>query len=142
LLVRTRQNAERAEILRRKYSPRQILDLLGRFDLAVGMRLHFLIFAALRGTPFAALPYASKVSGLLEDLDMGTPPLGNIGIGELIARIDRSWDTRAELRAKIGDKVPALRERARQTNELLLGLVEERVARADTTHPPLRIQPH
>ena len=48
------QNAERAEILRRKYSPRQILDLMGRFEFAVGMRLHFLIFAALRGTPFAA----------------------------------------------------------------------------------------
>ena len=26
-------NAERAEILRRKYSPRQILDLMGRFEL-------------------------------------------------------------------------------------------------------------
>ena len=60
------QNAERAEILRRRYSPRQILDLMGRFEFAVGMRLHFLIFAALRGTPFAALPYASKVTGLLE----------------------------------------------------------------------------
>ena len=89
------QNAERAEILRRKYSPRQILDLMGRFEFAVGMRLHFLIFAALRGTPFAALPYASKVTGLLEDLEMDTPPLGSIGIGQLIARIDRSWDTRA-----------------------------------------------
>ena len=70
------QNAERAEILRRRYSPRQILDLMGRFEFAVGMRLHFLIFAALRGTPFAALPYASKVTGLLEDLEMDTPPLG------------------------------------------------------------------
>lgn len=128
-------NAERAEILRRKYSPRQILDLMGRFDLAVGMRLHFLIFAALRGTPFAALPYASKVSGLLEDLEMGTPPLGNIGIGDLIARIDRSWDTREELRAEIAEKVPALRARARQTNALLLDLIEQRVVRSDAAQP-------
>src|SRR6185437_5945182 len=116
-------NAERAEILRRKYSPRQILDLMGRFEFAVGMRLHFLIFAALRGTPFAALPYASKVSGLLEDLEMGTPPLGSIGIGQLIARIDRSWDTRADIRATIGQRLPALRARATQTNELLLALL-------------------
>ncbi len=116
-------NAERAEILRRKYSPRQVLDLMGRFELAVGMRLHFLIFAALRGTPFAALPYASKVSGLLEDLEMEMPPLGSIGIGQLIARIDRSWDARAEIRASIGRRVPALRARAAETNQLLLALL-------------------
>lgn len=90
------------------------------------MRLHFLIFAALRGTLFAALPYASKVTGLLEDLDMPTPPLGSIGIGQLIARIDRSWDTRSDIRAKIRERLPALRERARMTNDLLTGLLERR----------------
>ncbi len=142
-------NAERAEILRRKYSPRQILDLMGRFELAVGMRLHFLIFAALRGTPFAALPYASKVSGLLEDLEMDTPPLGSIGIGQLIARIDRSWDARADIRATIGRRLPALRARAAETNELLLALLGGAVGGAKhepltqrtgyTSHP---VQPH
>jgi polysaccharide pyruvyl transferase WcaK-like protein len=130
------RNAEHAEILRRRYSPRQILDLMGRFDLAVGMRLHFLIFAALRGTPFAALPYASKVTGLLEDLEMGTPPLGSIGIGQLIATIDRSWDTRAEIRAKIGRRLPDLKARARLTNELLLRLLADRSTGAENAGVP------
>lgn len=120
------QNPEKAEILRRRYSPRQILDLMGRFDFAIGMRLHFLIFAAIRGTPFAALPYASKVSGLLEGLQMEAPPLGSIGIGQLIATIDRSWDTRAEIRQKINRRLPALEERAKQTNHLLLDLAGKR----------------
>ncbi len=119
------QNSERAEILRRRYSPRQILDLMGRFEFVVGMRLHFLIFAALRGTPFAALPYASKVTGLLEDLGMVVPPLGSIGIGQLIARIDRSWDTRDQIREQIGQRLPALKERARSTNDLLLQLLAQ-----------------
>jgi len=114
------RNAEKAEVLRRRYSPRQILDLMGRFDFAVGMRLHFLIFAALRGTPFAPLPYASKVTGLLEDLGMDTPPLGSISVGQLIARIDRKWDTREEIRARINQRVPELKLRAAKTNELLL----------------------
>lgn len=118
-------NAERAEVLRRKYSPRQILDLMGRFEFVVGMRLHFLIFAAIRGTPFAALPYASKVSGLLEDLEMPAPPLESIGIGQLIARVDRSWDTRADIRKKVRERVPTLRDRARQTNSFLLQLLEQ-----------------
>jgi polysaccharide pyruvyl transferase CsaB len=130
------QNAERAEILRRRYSPRQILSLMGRFDFAVGMRLHFLIFAALRGTPFAALPYASKVLGLLEDLEMETPPLADIGIGQLIASIDRSWDTREQIRAKIRQRLPGLKSRARQTNELLVGLVRERFPERILGEPP------
>jgi polysaccharide pyruvyl transferase CsaB len=134
-------NAERAEIIRRKYSPRQILDLMGRFDLAVGMRLHFLIFAALRGTPFAALPYASKVTGLLEDLEMGATPLGSIGIGQLIARIDRSWDTRAEIRATIGRRLPALRARAAQTNDLVLAILDARKTHG-LAAAPNATQPH
>ena len=119
------KNAERSEILKRRYSPKQILDLVGRFEFVVGMRLHFLIFAALRGTPFTALPYASKVMGLLDDLGIETPPLGSIGIGQLLAQIDRSWDKREEIRATIGRQLPILQDRARQTNKILLDYIDE-----------------
>jgi polysaccharide pyruvyl transferase WcaK-like protein len=95
------------------------------------MRLHFLIFAALRGTPFAALPYASKVTGLLEDLEVETPPLEGTGIGQLIARIDRSWDTRRELRSKIAARLPDLRSRAARSNELLVALLGRGHARGE-----------
>jgi polysaccharide pyruvyl transferase CsaB len=134
------RNPEKAEILRRRYSPRQILDLMGRFDFAIGMRLHFLIFAAIRGTPFAALPYASKVTGLLEGLGMEMPALGKIGIGQLLATIDRSWDTRAEIRTKINDRLPALKERAKATNRLLIDLLGTRragQAAAEAEGPPI-----
>jgi polysaccharide pyruvyl transferase CsaB len=120
------QHAERAEVVRRRYSPRQILHLLGSFEFAVGMRLHFLIFATLRGVPFASLPYASKVSGLLEDLQLEAPPLGSVGIGQLIARIDRKWDTRDDIRAQIDRRRPQLQARAAQTNEFLTALLRER----------------
>jgi polysaccharide pyruvyl transferase CsaB len=127
-------NSERAEVLRRRYSPGQILDLMGRFEFAVGMRLHFLIFAALQGTPFTALPYASKVSGLIEDLDMEVPPLGSVGIGQLLARIDRSWDSRGEIRESINARFPQLQERARHTNRLILQVLG--VSGAEEAHPP------
>lgn len=119
------QNSERAEILRRKYTSRQTLGLMGGFEFAVGMRLHFLIFAALQGTPFVALPYASKVAGFLEDLGMEAPPIGDIGIGRLIAHIDRSWDTRDEIRDRIRERLPALQSRARETNDLLVRYLTE-----------------
>ena len=120
------KNAERAQILRSQYRSKQILDLMGRFEFVIGMRLHFLIFAALRGTPFVALPYASKVMGLLEDLGMETPELGSVGIGSLLARIDRTWDTRKEIRGRIAQRLPALQDRAKETNDLLTRYLEER----------------
>ena len=117
-------NASRTEVLRREYSPQEILGLMGHFEFAVGMRLHFLIFAALRGVPFTSLPYASKVMGFLQDLGKEVPPLGKVGIGQLIARIDRSWDTRKEISSRIAARLPALQERARETNRLVMGLLK------------------
>jgi len=117
------QNAERAEVLRRTYLPQEILSLLGHFEFAVGMRLHFLIFAALRGVPFTALPYASKIMGFLQDLDIETPPLGTFSIGQLIARIDRSWDTRKEITNTIARRLPGLQARAMETNRLIVELL-------------------
>jgi polysaccharide pyruvyl transferase WcaK-like protein len=120
------QKAENAEILRRRYTPRQLIDVMGHFEFAVGMRLHFLIFAVLQGVPFAALPYASKVAGLLDDLDMEMPPLGSIGIGQLIARIDRSWDTRERIRETIEAHRSSLKARAMRSHDLLLKLIRAR----------------
>jgi polysaccharide pyruvyl transferase CsaB len=121
-------NASRAAVLRREYSSQEILGLLGHFEFAVGMRLHFLIFAALRRVPFTALPYASKVTGFLQDLGKEVSPLGRVGVGQLIARIDRSWDTRKEMSKRIAARLPRLQERARETNRLVVELLKMRAA--------------
>lgn len=67
------------------------------------------------------------ISIFFEDLEMEMPQLGTFGAGQLIARIDRSWDTRHEIRAKIMRKLPALEERAKRTDALLLQLLRERM---------------
>ncbi len=117
---------QRAEILRREYTSEQILSLIGRLEFCVGMRLHFLIFSALQGVPFVALPYASKVMGFIQELEMPMPPMHDVRSGRLIASIDRAWDTRQDIKAKIQRLLPGLKERARETNRLLLAMLEAR----------------
>lgn len=115
--------APRAGVLKGKYTSGQILSLMKHFELVVGMRLHFLIFAALAGVPFVALPYAPKVQGLLEDFKMEFPPLSLVNAGRLIAHIDHSWDQRRSLQARIRKRVPELRRCALRNNEILVSLL-------------------
>src|SRR5919109_1911293 len=90
--------AQRARVLNGEYTSGQILALMSHFSFVVGMRLHFLIFAALRGVPFVALPYAGKVAGFLEDLKLPAPPLNLVNPGRLCAHLDESFDNRRGLR--------------------------------------------
>ena len=118
--------AQRASVLKGEYSSGQLLSMMGRFQFAVGMRLHFLIFAALAGTPFVALPYAGKVSGFLEDLKLPSPPLNLVNPGRLIAHLDESWDKRRSLKAQLAKSVPLLQERSRQTAQIAAQLLSHR----------------
>jgi polysaccharide pyruvyl transferase CsaB len=122
-VVAQMQCVQRASVLKGEYTPRQLVHLIGQFQFAVGMRLHFLIFSALQNVPFVALPYASKVAGLLQDLEMEMPPLANVNAGRLLATIDRSWDWRDDIRARIQRLLPPLQQRALKTNQLLLDLL-------------------
>lgn len=130
-VVARMHHAPRATVLKREYTPGQILSLLRHFELCIGMRLHFLIFSALAGVPFVALPYASKVTALLEELKLEAPPLERLSAGRLIAHIDRAWDTRELQRARVREALPGLQARARVNNALaveLLGRIGSRPA--------------
>jgi polysaccharide pyruvyl transferase WcaK-like protein len=104
-----------------------LLALFSRFEFAIGMRLHFLIFAARQGVPFVSLPYATKVEGFIEELDIPSPPsLGNLNTGTLLAHIDRSWDYRTSLRERIAERLPNLRARAHENETVMKGLLAHR----------------
>jgi polysaccharide pyruvyl transferase CsaB len=118
-------NPQRAHVLKGTYTAGEMLALIASLDFAVGMRLHFLIFAALQRVPFVALPYGGKVDGLLEELQMPMPRVQRINTGQLIAHLDRSLDTRDDLKQRIGEHLPALIERARATNGLAVQLLQD-----------------
>ena len=116
-------NAQRANVLKGEYSAGEILGLVKYMSFVVGMRLHFLIFAGIQNVPFVPLPYASKVSGFLSDLEMPMPPIAALNVGKLCAFLDRSWDLRNRIKKQLEERVPPLQERAKQTNRILCELL-------------------
>lgn len=124
---------QRATVLKGEYTAGQMLSLVGHFAFVVGMRLHFLIFAALQHVPLVALPYAGKVAGFLEDLQMPMPRLQQVNAGQLIAYIDRSWDFRRDLQTRIAQALPGIQECARENNRIAVQLLTGSTA-PDTEH--------
>jgi len=69
LIIRHMRHSDRAAILPNEYrTPQQMMALIGTCSLAVGMRYHFCIFAAIQGVPFLAIKRSDKVDDLCRDL--------------------------------------------------------------------------
>lgn len=62
--------AEKSYIFQNRYNPSQILGITGCFDVMVSMRLHTLIFAAVKNVPMVGIIYDPKVEYYLKELDM------------------------------------------------------------------------
>jgi polysaccharide pyruvyl transferase CsaB len=116
---------QNASVLKGEYTPGQLLSFMKNFEFAIGMRLHFLIFAALQGVPFVALPYASKVGGFLAHLQVPMQPLSKIDSGLVNAIIDQAWDERKETNEKIQCLLPELKNLAKENNRLAVELLKE-----------------
>jgi polysaccharide pyruvyl transferase WcaK-like protein len=129
-----------ASILEGEYSPGQIMSLMKSFEFVVGMRLHFLIFAALQQVPFVPLPYSNKVTGFLQELQFSTPPLENITPGRLISYIDKAWDQKSDILKRIEGLLPALQKRSHQNNTLLIELLRIIYARRGESPDALTIR--
>lgn len=112
-------NAQRASVLKGEYTSAQVLGLVGHMAFVVGMRLHLLIFSGIQNVPFVSLPYASKVTGFLADLEMPMPAITHLNVGKLCAFLDRSWDTRKSIAKKLEEKMPSLQKKAEKTNLIL-----------------------
>jgi polysaccharide pyruvyl transferase CsaB len=118
---------ESATVLTGTYTPGELRAVMGSFHMAVGMRLHFLMFAASAGVPIAPLPYASKVGAFLKAIGLDEPDLvAATNAGTLLAGIDRLWDLRDEQIGRVAERLPALRDAAASTATMTAELVGAR----------------
>lgn len=57
-------------VLTKRYTPAEMLGIVGRVDAMVSMRLHTLIFAAVKNIPMVGIIYDPKIEYYLKELDM------------------------------------------------------------------------
>lgn len=75
------QMEEDSFIIKGRYKPDEILGIVGEMDLIVGMRLHILLFSALKKIPMIGIVYDPKIEYYLNVLNM--PKGGDVRTGEI-----------------------------------------------------------
>lgn len=101
--------------------PEDLLAIVSRCDVIVGMRLHSLIFSVMSATPCVALSYDPKVDAFAREA--GVPlviPLRGVTQVALSSAMLQCWENRAGLAARCVSACKALRERAAGNIELAL----------------------
>jgi len=117
--------SEPSTVLGSMRAPEEAEWLLGRMELVIGLRLHSLVLAAMRGTPIVGVDYDPKIGGFME----------YAGAGDYLCRLDdsvdgiircseRGLDNSTTMRRRLLDSCKAMQIRIRKDAENLRVLVE------------------
>ena len=116
---------EKGYIIKNKYSVTEILGVMEKLEILVGMRLHALIFAASLGVPIIGLPYEPKVEGFLQYI--GQASAGHVSClnkEELMALLDVVYIEKESEKAKLLDAVAKIKTKALHNARIAIDLLE------------------
>lgn len=110
----------KASVLKKKYDVSTLIELIGSMKLVLSMRLHALIYAAIKNVPMIGFVYDPKVDYYLKVLDMYSA--GNIStydINKVKKDINEIMDNYKAIQARLKDKALKLKKEASKNRELL-----------------------
>jgi polysaccharide pyruvyl transferase CsaB len=119
---------ERAVLLNRQFSFRDIANIIANTDLIVGMRLHALIIAAHCDIPFVSLSYDPKINRFVQRVGYEGPidSVGSVTYDSLHERITDCIHNLDHYRSMMKPHVEELRHEAEKSGEWAIQLLESK----------------
>lgn len=116
-----------AFILKGKYKPNEILGIVGKMNLIIGMRLHIILFSAIKSVPVIGIVYDPKIEYYLNVLNMpcgGDVRNSSIDCEKIINQIEGIFLGIERYQNILREKTTILIEKAYQNEQLLSTLLD------------------
>ncbi len=117
-----RSMKEKGYMLEKRYTPGQILGIVGCFDLMISMRLHSLIFAAVQNVPMVGIIYDPKIEYYLKELDMpegGDVRSERLDSNKIYSQVCDIFDNMEKYKACLKAKADTMIKKADENDRLL-----------------------
>ena len=115
------KNKSQANVLKIRLEPEELLSLLSRLSLMVGVRLHSIIFSTMADIPFIALNYDPKVKNFVESLGLSELllELDDTSLKNFKEKVKYIKENNDRIKKILSKKVKILEEKAFSNNDLV-----------------------
>ncbi len=114
-------------ILTAQYQVSEILGIISRMEMLIGMRLHSLIYAANLGIPVIGLVYDPKVEAFLQYFHQASAgSIEDLNYDKMVLIIDKVWSNKSKIRNQLNRITSQLKEKALQNAQIAVELIKEK----------------
>ena len=118
---------QQSRVIDRDLTVAEMLAVIGRCDIACGMRLHMLIFASVMNVPMVGIAYDPKIKGFMHYMKQEKyVELENFDEDKFSRLLNSVIDNRDELRQQLEENLVPIREKAKRNAMLAVDLLNSK----------------
>lgn len=112
-------------VIRKKHSVSEMLGIIGKTQMLVGMRLHALIFAASLGVPIVGMVYEPKVEGFMQYVNqVSAGHVNSLDFEEMKRIVDDVWNNRESIKRDLKDTTAVLKDKALENARIAIDIID------------------
>lgn len=134
-LTKKMENNDRIKVIIGEYTPQEVMGIIGRLDMIIGMRLHSLILASVMCVPMVGIVYHHKLWSFLSKVGFEKMSVGlgdgtnwkneDIDPNEMSEIITKVWAKRGEIKKELEKNKNDLKEQEYTNIKLLLNILKD-----------------
>ncbi len=119
-------NPDRIMIIEDKLSAKTLKGIIGKAEVALGSRFHFIVSSISQNVPTLAVSWSHKYKEMMRmfGLEEFTLNYDNLDENSLLAGIERLWKNRTKIRKQINFKLPKIKKLSKYNAKIIVDFIK------------------